>query len=40
VVETLPIICSPNPYNLRYLETKQKKLGHLLKIPDNSKDKD
>jgi len=40
VVETLPIICSPNPYNLRYLETKQKKLGHLLKIPDNSEDKD
>jgi 3,4-dihydroxy 2-butanone 4-phosphate synthase/GTP cyclohydrolase II len=34
VVATVPIVCSPNPYNLRYLETKQKKLGHLLDIPD------
>jgi len=33
VVETVPILTSPNPYNLHYLETKQKKLGHLLKIP-------
>ncbi len=32
VVETVPIICSPNPYNRDYLETKQKKLGHLLQI--------
>jgi len=30
VVETIPIITSPNPYNRDYLETKQKKLGHLL----------
>ena len=34
VVETLPIIASPSPYNRRYLETKQKKLGHLLEIPE------
>ncbi len=34
VVETVPIIVSPNPYNLHYLETKQKKLGHLLEIPN------
>ena len=34
VVETLPIIIAPNPYNRRYLETKQKKLGHLLKVPN------
>jgi len=34
VVETLPIITTPNPYNRDYLETKQKKLGHLLEIPD------
>ncbi len=34
VVETLPIITIPNPYNRDYLETKQKKLGHLLEIPD------
>jgi len=33
VVETVPIIITPNPHNLRYLETKQKKLGHRLKIP-------
>ena len=33
VVETVPIIASPNPYNYNYLETKQKKLGHTLKVP-------
>ena len=34
VVETIPIITSPNPYNRDYLETKQKKLGQLLEIPN------
>jgi len=34
VVETIPIIAPPNPYNRYYLETKQKKLGHLLGRPD------
>jgi 3,4-dihydroxy 2-butanone 4-phosphate synthase/GTP cyclohydrolase II len=34
VVETVPIIAPPHKYNRRYLETKQKKLGHLLGIPD------
>ena len=34
VVETMPIIIPPNPHNRLYLETKQKKLGHLLKVPD------
>ncbi|MFC1903176.1 bifunctional 3,4-dihydroxy-2-butanone-4-phosphate synthase/GTP cyclohydrolase II, partial [Chloroflexota bacterium] len=34
VVETLPIICQPNPHNIRYLETKRKKLGHTLEIKD------
>jgi len=34
VVETLPIIITPNPYNRRYLVTKQKKMGHRLEIPD------
>ncbi|MFB0559315.1 MAG: bifunctional 3,4-dihydroxy-2-butanone-4-phosphate synthase/GTP cyclohydrolase II [Dehalococcoidales bacterium] len=33
VVETIPIIASPNPHNLHYLKIKQKKLGHLLEIP-------
>ena len=34
VGETLPIICKPNPNNRRYLETKRKKMGHLLKIDE------
>jgi 3,4-dihydroxy 2-butanone 4-phosphate synthase/GTP cyclohydrolase II len=34
VVETVPIIVPPNPYNSRYLETKQKKLGHFLEVPN------
>jgi len=34
VVETVPIIVSPNPYNRYYLETKQKKLGHILERSD------
>ncbi|MGD9394189.1 MAG: bifunctional 3,4-dihydroxy-2-butanone-4-phosphate synthase/GTP cyclohydrolase II [Dehalococcoidia bacterium] len=34
VVETLPIIIAPNPYNHKYLVTKQKKMGHRLDIPD------
>jgi 3,4-dihydroxy 2-butanone 4-phosphate synthase/GTP cyclohydrolase II len=36
VVETVPIICVPNPYNRNYLETKQKKLGHILGVPDTA----
>jgi 3,4-dihydroxy 2-butanone 4-phosphate synthase/GTP cyclohydrolase II len=34
VVETVPIIAPSNPYNLHYLETKSKKLGHLLGIEE------
>jgi len=34
VVETLPVIIPPNPYNRNYLVTKQKKMGHRLEIPD------
>ncbi len=30
IVETVPLIIPPNPYNLRYLQTKQEKLGHIL----------
>jgi len=33
VIEQVPIVASPNPYNRRYLETKKKKMGHLLDIP-------
>jgi len=34
IVETMPLIVSPNPYNIHYLETKQKKLGHLLGVEE------
>lgn len=34
VVETVPIIAPPNPYNVNYLKTKSEKLGHNLKIPE------
>ncbi len=34
ITEQLPITTKPNPYNRRYLQTKQKKMGHLLKISD------
>lgn len=34
VVETVPIICKPNPRNRRYLETKREKMGHLLTLDD------
>lgn len=34
IVETLPIICPPNKYNLHYLETKQRKMGHMLELPE------
>ncbi|MFC1952466.1 GTP cyclohydrolase II, partial [Chloroflexota bacterium] len=33
VVETIPLIIFPNPYNRDYLETKRKKLGHTLERP-------
>jgi len=32
VVERVPIEMPPNPNNIRYLRTKQKKLGHLLHV--------
>jgi len=34
VVEQIPIIAKPNPYNIHYLETKKNKMGHLLEIPE------
>jgi 3,4-dihydroxy 2-butanone 4-phosphate synthase/GTP cyclohydrolase II len=36
VVERVPIITKPNPHNVRYLETKRTKLGHLLRAEDGS----
>ena len=32
VVETVPIIVTPNPHNRRYLETKKNKMGHRLDV--------
>jgi len=32
IVENVPIIIDPNPYNKFYLETKAKKMGHFLNI--------
>jgi 3,4-dihydroxy 2-butanone 4-phosphate synthase/GTP cyclohydrolase II len=32
IIETIPIRIEPNKYNLRYLKTKQDKLGHTLNI--------
>jgi len=34
VVQQVPIVTVPNPYNRFYLETKKKKLGHILEIPE------
>jgi len=34
VVETLPLITTPNPLNIHYLETKQQKMGHLLEVEE------
>jgi 3,4-dihydroxy 2-butanone 4-phosphate synthase/GTP cyclohydrolase II len=30
IVEQVPIRVKPNPHNVKYLKTKQKKMGHLL----------
>lgn len=32
VVERVPIIVKPNPHNVRYLDTKRTKMGHLLPV--------
>jgi len=35
VVQTLPLIVTPNPINIHYLETKQRKMGHLLEMEEH-----
>jgi 3,4-dihydroxy 2-butanone 4-phosphate synthase / GTP cyclohydrolase II len=35
MVEEVPIICPPNPYNIHYLETKERKMGHHLGLTNN-----
>ena len=39
ITEQLPLTTKPNKYNRRYLQTKQKKMGHLLTIADADSDK-
>ena len=36
IVETVELRTLPTPYNLEYLKTKQKKLGHLLEVDEAS----
>jgi 3,4-dihydroxy 2-butanone 4-phosphate synthase/GTP cyclohydrolase II len=36
IVESVPLIAPSTPYNINYLETKQKKLGHILGIQEVS----
>ena len=38
IVEIVDLKTSPTPYNLEYLKTKQKKLGHLLDVDEGDKD--
>lgn len=38
VVETVPILAEANPHNYQYLETKQKKMGHKLKLTEGIED--
>jgi 3,4-dihydroxy 2-butanone 4-phosphate synthase/GTP cyclohydrolase II len=37
IVETVPLVVACNPYNERYLKTKQEKLGHQLGIHEEEK---
>ena len=30
VVERVPIETAPNPFNIRYLDTKRRRMGHIL----------
>ena len=36
IVETVNLRTQPTPYNLEYLKTKQKKLGHLLQVDEDT----
>ncbi len=36
VVESVPLLATPNSYNKRYLETKKKKLGHILDMEEEN----
>ena len=34
IVENVPIEVTPNPYNRRYLLTKEKRMGHTLHVDE------
>jgi len=34
VMETVPLLATPNSYNIRYLKTKKNKLGHILDMEE------
>jgi 3,4-dihydroxy 2-butanone 4-phosphate synthase/GTP cyclohydrolase II len=36
LVERMPLVVPANPDNVRYLESKRAKMGHLLGRPDNA----
>ena len=38
IVETVNLVTLPTPYNLEYLKTKQRKLGHLLGVDETAED--
>jgi 3,4-dihydroxy 2-butanone 4-phosphate synthase/GTP cyclohydrolase II len=38
VVEQVPVVPEPNKFNIRYLKTKQSKMGHLLNMDEALKD--
>jgi 3,4-dihydroxy 2-butanone 4-phosphate synthase/GTP cyclohydrolase II len=38
VVEQVPIVAEPNKFNIRYLKTKQSKMGHLLNMDEAVRD--
>lgn len=35
VMENIPLVITPNEFNIQYLETKQEKMGHDLDLPEN-----
>ncbi len=39
VVKQVPIESTPNPHNLRYLETKRDKMGHITLLPSSEREK-
>jgi 3,4-dihydroxy 2-butanone 4-phosphate synthase/GTP cyclohydrolase II len=35
IVERVPLVIEPTPHNARYLDTKRRKLGHMLDAPED-----